>query len=512
MDAPRLIKWFAVTILSAFLFQICPLWESATQADDIYEWHTYEGYQWRLERLRYPDYPNEVYEQKNSYGLCAAVNDQKNLYILSQTENDGDVSLLQLDEKGEEKWKSKVGISSPFRITDSTLTMSSAQDSLLIVLRHFGFYYIKYSTEGDLLWDVEIVIDGGSFQAVDRVLPAPTGHFLVFGDWETGGVTQKALLNLANDGTITWLVFIDDSISASDIAVDAKGNIYLAGIENETDVHPGEIALIKYSNRGEILWHQYHSVEAKVRKFNKPSIAIDGDGDFTVFLDVKLTAFQDYLPRHLLLAFRYSSHGEPVWEFSADEVGEITRSDVIINNQQGVWLAFLVMANSTTLHLIELSTTGEPLWFAEQAFNLDSYYTSINTVGLTATVDHNDHLFFVVDYVFSVTRPEVRILEVGWNAKGDPIDSHYANYCYDPDEGYFQLDYPLFFQLLGSDPVYLFMEDNDIKGHAESDYETDDDSDCGCGDQPQGPDAQVSALMFLVAAIAFVLATPRKRD
>jgi len=507
----------------AFLVWCCLLAPAIASANAGYTVSSYVGIEWQLDRVRNEIYQYYHLERNGSYGLDATIDAENNIYVLSQSSEDGKISLLKIDKEENKVWDKKISRTTPSRMENASLTMSSSQDSFLAVFQPAGFHFDKYGTDGALLWDGEVSRDGGSFQTLDEILADRRDNFILFGDWETNGVIRKALLKLNGNGAIVWLAFVEQSIAKSSIALDPENDIYLAGIKGESAEDPGEIVLLKYNAQGEILWSAFHTDDEPALSYSRPALAVDEQSNVTVLTAAESGGGDNLLESHRLLAFSYSPAGAGRWTFTETLYGYAVAGEVLINSQNGPILSAVHIDSEAHVHLFELNADGSPARESTYPFNHREDYKSeiepgeidLDSLQMATTINRDDQVYFIIGYLYDDGGGESRILLFGSSADDYSAETYPINDCYDQDkEVYFHRTEPLYFKFLGKDIVYRFIEDNDIESHSYGPDDDDHDDGCGCenGSDANGGGLPLSALMFLAAVVAFILAKSRKED
>ena len=103
---------------------------------------------------------------------------------------------------------------------------------------HTDMLLLKYSPAGTLLWDRLYDGPASSVDYVNAIAVDPARNLYAVGpSWSTSSATGVALLKYSTDGDQEWVTRIDpgpaspgvSDFSAGDIALDATGNVYVAG-------------------------------------------------------------------------------------------------------------------------------------------------------------------------------------------------------------------------------------------------------------------------------------------
>jgi hypothetical protein len=170
------------------------------------------------------------------------------------------------------------------------------------------FVTLKYDTDGELLWErhYDGPIEGGRDIPVAMALD-PQGNVLVTG--ESGKVDVEfasATVKYSPDGLELWVRRFQKGYdsSASAIAADAQGNVYITGGLSGSGFH-GDFFTVKYSPVGEELWwRRYKGGNAG----GANALALDGQGNVYVSgSSMEAETGFDYV------TIKYSPEGKRLW-------------------------------------------------------------------------------------------------------------------------------------------------------------------------------------------------------
>ena len=195
----------------------------------------------------------------------------------------------------------------------------------------------KYGAGGDEVWTRQFGSsepDSASGVAVDG-----EGNVYVAGwtggalpDQVSGGREDAFLRKYAPGGTELWtrqLGYPDSSDGASSVAVDVEGNVYIAGYTDRADRGDRNAFLRKYDSAGEVLWSRIGET------FNwASSVVVDGEANVYV---VGSTAGGKVMGDALLR--KYSSTGEELWTRQFGSPQDDSGIGVALNREGHVYVA-----------------------------------------------------------------------------------------------------------------------------------------------------------------------------
>jgi len=171
------------------------------------------------------------------------------------------------------------------------------------------FVTVAYSSGGAALWTNRFNGAGNGDDWANAMAIDGSGNVFVTGGSQIGGMTAFATLKYSNAGLPLWTNFYQGPGNspyggASDIAVDAAGNVLITGTSVGSGTYQ-DFATIKYSNAGVPLWTNRWD-----RLYDDAAIAIAADKSGNVFVTGYTT---DDSLRFDRLTIGYSSAGVPLW-------------------------------------------------------------------------------------------------------------------------------------------------------------------------------------------------------
>ncbi len=230
-----------------------------------------------------------------------------------------------------------------------------------------GNGYIKYGVgissfdpSGNLRWN--------------KTFPGDTIWMQVDGQdnlFQTGEDSSKRLVirKLDNAGNINWERYYSDSVkgeySGSRIAVDAQGNVFVAGITpHQTGSNPMyDSILLKYSQAGDLLWERrLHSPGVEFTFTN--SIFTDSAGNITY-------AGNAYNPGSYGIVQKFAPNGDLLWNITYTNSSYSWNS---IYQSQSDANGNLILAvnhssgSGNSLSIVKINAAGQKLWEEPCAF------------------------------------------------------------------------------------------------------------------------------------------------
>lgn len=222
---------------------------------------------------------------------------------------------------------------------------------------------IKYDTNGTQLWvkryNEANLDDSANALAVDN-----SGNVYVTGA-SVGSSTSSdyALIKYSSNGTVLWVKRYDNKStsgndsgdSASDLAVDAYGNVYVTGTSSGFDTS-NDYATIKYSSNGTQLWIQRYNEANSDDSAN--ALALDSYGN--VYVTGSSVGFgtseEDYA------TIKYDRYGNQLWlrRYNKSSIFGDRASDIALDASNNV---YVTGTNSDFDYAtIKYSSNGTQLW------------------------------------------------------------------------------------------------------------------------------------------------------
>ena len=246
-------------------------------------------------------------------------------------------------------------------VTGNVLVTGQAYDSAFV---NSDYATIKYSGAGVPLWTNRYHGPGIGFNSASAVAVDGSGNVFVTGySVDTNSLDDYTTIKYSGAGTPLWTNRYNGSGNSTDqafaLAVDGSGNVFVTGNSYNTNTY-NDFVTIKYSSAGVPLW---------TNRYNGPgnsddvaqALALDGTGN--VFITGRSTNTRgdyDYV------TIKYSSAGVPLWTKRYDGPGNSTdipnaiRADA--NGNVYVTGRSYGTNGGFDYATIKYSGTGVPLW------------------------------------------------------------------------------------------------------------------------------------------------------
>jgi hypothetical protein len=221
-----------------------------------------------------------------------------------------------------------------------------------------GIATIKYATNGTPAW-TNTYSSSASFLfftgfAVDSLGNA---YITAIDDDSDSYITVKYAAN----GIPAWTNFFKSSVtsmeSASDIAVDAAGNIFVTGLSFDSSLGGNSCLTIKYASNGSVLWTNRYSIDGSGG--SGAQIIVDRQQNVVVAADLHGVAGNKYS------VIKYSNSGTMLWSNVITAVnyagGGVPR--IAVDPVGNVFLnGGTPGATTADFTTVKCSSTGIPLW------------------------------------------------------------------------------------------------------------------------------------------------------
>ena len=197
------------------------------------------------------------------------------------------------------------------------------------------------------------------------------GYVYVTG-YEAAGASYYATVKYDYAGQELWAVGYREATSQAEaMDVDAAGNVYVTGWQYwEFDI---DVVTLKYSPDGELLWEQrYNNAGGN----NQPNdMAIDASGDIYIAGASWVTEQEDFD----VLLLKYNSDGELLWDRTLDNGdGQLDTGYALSIDPDGN--AIVAGFTEPNAYLVKYSPTGDLLWDSEfDGFSTNDEWRRVET-------------------------------------------------------------------------------------------------------------------------------------
>ena len=302
------------------------------------------------------------------YGAAVTTDDQGNVFVAGasqySTDSTFDIVLIMYDHSGNEMWYTSYsgeGLNNiPFAIVadnENHLFIAGTGEEYD---NGYDYLLLKFTLDGELLWDVRYDYNGGTDIATSLVLVNGGQEIAVTGGSETtGGNWDYTTVLYSNQGV---LLSVDRQPSdetaiekPKDIVRDAQNNFYLTGVESN-----GTVNQIKLMKLGHDL--QPHWVQSSISGYEEGSNSVAVDPYYYAYVGGWV---EEVAGNRKPLLMKYDTYGNLVWAqtFIPDPLkphAEITKISIeknLIN-----FVGFATDGISSDIFTGQLAADGELNW------------------------------------------------------------------------------------------------------------------------------------------------------
>ena len=229
-------------------------------------------------------------------------------------------------------------------------------------LKHYDYYTIKYNTNrGRIKWGVRYNSPGNDHDQATGIAVDEEGNAYVTGFSYNGSNNDIVTIKYDSNGNPVWLDEVrtydgglDDEAAA--IAVDAVGNIYVAGFSQGSGTGYDFIT-IKYDTNGQELW----AVRYEENSDDKAAaLAVDTAGNVFVTGLSSNGANNDYV------TIKYDSSGIEKWAIRYNNGGTDEATDIAVDLAGDVYVTGRSQGSDTDFdyYTIKYDNSGNLIWRA----------------------------------------------------------------------------------------------------------------------------------------------------
>lgn len=278
---------------------------------------------------------------------------------------------------------------------------------------HYDIVTLKYSASGAQEWSARYDGPGHQLDYAYSIAADGEGNVVVAGN--SGGLSNSldfVVLKYDATGALLWTFRYDGVANREErvagMAMDAEGNVYLAGSSDQTGASP-EIVTLKISPDGEQVW---------AARWTKPpgtylradGLALDGNGNVVV---VGTEAFG-------ARTLKYSPTGTLLWasHHRLEEPAPLYASDVRVDSGNNIVVGANVYGSGTNdALLLKYNSAGEQLWISRVPHPLHAYHLGAIDMGADGSTyltgsPHNDMM------TVKVAPNGNQVWSIGFNSTG----------------------------------------------------------------------------------------------
>lgn len=314
------------------------------------------------------------------------LDDTGNVYIAGRAfdpnneDGNNDIGIAKYNTKGNLSWKRCVD--GPQQGFDYGNGISLDEDGNIYVVGSVqltsrrqgtfdrGYYLLKYSSGGKLLWrgsykDVQTSVD-------DALLAiGPKSECCLLGSRERGGRNGGFItIKYDSNGRHAWTAHYSGSADSldmpSDIVIDRKGCIYVTGSSTGSD-DDYDFATVKYDPHGKQLWAVRVGGEPN-KKYSPRALALDSSGNLHV-----AGSYTDRQDRTRTIIIKYDPDGRTLWQRSYKRKEADTHPrDILVSKSGGVYITCYA---EKRLVVLKYSADGVKQWPVSHKMNLLHSYS-----------------------------------------------------------------------------------------------------------------------------------------
>lgn len=243
-----------------------------------------------------------------------------------------DIATVQYDASGHKNWARTYSSKGSHVDIPRDIAIDTNGD-IFLAARIYGDGYdfgaLKYSSTGDRMWVSRLNgSPGGSDSAVAVVLDAD-GNAIVTGKSVSGiGSTDFLTVKYDTNGAKIWQSRYGKSNldeTASDVKVDAAGNVYVVGTAVDTSVSDlSDAVLVKYDANGVKQWNKTFTGHTDPQNSLDSGIGVEVTNDGSIYMGVSAET-NTASPQFYFVMTKFDSTGHRAW-VRYDSIGSVGNS------------------------------------------------------------------------------------------------------------------------------------------------------------------------------------------
>ncbi len=315
-----------------------------------------------------------IFSDGQDMGQDIAIDPEGNVYVTGygfREESSFDFVTLKYDAEGNLIWEKRYN--GPANSSDYAQAIEVGPEGSVYVVGHsngidtsLDATIVKYDKHGHLLWmrryDGPAQKDDWAYD----VARSPDGGIVIAG-YSFGQRTEHdyLVLKYSADGEHLWTARHNPPRNRDDVcqglAIDAKGNVYVTGIDR-TQETAYDMATLKYDARGRLNWLARHAGPAQAFDAAK-DIAVDPDGN--VFVTGYSFAGET---EYDVVTIKYDAEGQERWAKSYDGPSHLIDCglELAVSRDGGVFVAGLSIDpdSGADCLLIHYDAEGNQVWLS----------------------------------------------------------------------------------------------------------------------------------------------------
>ena len=173
-------------------------------------------------------------------------------------------------------------------------------------------YLVKKDSDGNIVWEKKFLNASGSSHIYITALTEPEQDIIIVGNAQKRFVTK-----INSDGDQIWIkdIEVDNGyLTATSVATDSKGNVYVSGYVQESTYDMSDGFLGKWNKDGTLQWAKqsemkYSDVYNKVIVDDKDNLYLTG----TENVNGEYMYYSDYFGASMFIA-KLNSDGKEIWK------------------------------------------------------------------------------------------------------------------------------------------------------------------------------------------------------
>lgn len=236
----------------------------------------------------------------------------------------------------------------------------------------------KYAVDGRFIFSEELGAQGSEVVSA-TALDSDDSVYIV---GEAVQDTNAAFMEKrGSDGALIWSQISEARDSATDVAVDGLGNVYVTGLvlgvyDEALEQSPQDLFLRKYTSDGELLWDRGSGLEGQIAGW---SVAVDAEGNAYVAGVSEAPADKLFGAPETVLV-RFDAEGNLLWNRSWPGTHSEFPTGIAVEPSGNVYVSSHAIAPDGVAYALlgKYSAEGEQLWAKD--WGPDAAYESADVV------------------------------------------------------------------------------------------------------------------------------------
>ncbi|MFM7683195.1 MAG: SBBP repeat-containing protein, partial [Bacteroidota bacterium] len=222
---------------------------------------------------------------------------------------------------------------------------------------------LKYNSSGLIQWNKTFVGVGDNSDNVNALTVDAQGNSYVAGYTYSNNMRDMCVIKINSAGDTVWTRKFNGSSNAmdeaTDIKVDATGNVYVTGFTKES-LGDYDVTTMKFSPSGVLLWNSQFNNSSVNGEDKGNKLLVDGSGN------VYVAAYSDMDPsistNKDILLIKYNSAGVQQWIKQYSGPGNDEPKDLLFSGSNVVILGNTEYASDIDMVTISYNSAGTQQW------------------------------------------------------------------------------------------------------------------------------------------------------